>query len=126
MDAVTSLPLVDRLRICASVWADSTGGSLARLGKAVVNDGGFFTRLETQPQGTTTATLEKFARFLLDPANWPDGAVPREVEAFGHVTGITPDSAPVSRGKGGELSLPPLAGASAGLDFARPERGVVS
>lgn len=116
MDASTSLPLVDRLRISAALWAESTGGSLARLGKAVVNDGGFFTRLETQPQGTTTATLEKFARFLIDPANWPedaDGArcVPGEVVAFGHVIGVGHRlelSGGATRDDGDTLRLPAL------------------
>ena len=119
MDAHPTLPLLDRLRVCAVLWSEATDAKLARLGREVVNDGGFFARLESPGASTTTATLEKFARFLLDPANWPDAVVPGEVAAFGHVTGISPDPAPLSRGKGGELSLPPLAGAHA-------ERGVVA
>ena len=110
--------LVERLQRSADLWSEASGSSLSQLGRSAVNDSTFFSRLES-PRGPTTATLEKFARFLLDPANWPDAKVPREVVAFGHVTGITPDPAPVSRGKGGELSLPPLAGAHA-------ERGVVA
>lgn len=64
----------------------------------MVNDGGFFSRLQTQVQGVTTATLEKFAGFLVDPANWPEGAVPQEAIDLAHVTGITPASLALSRG----------------------------
>lgn len=42
-----------------------------------------------------------------------------DVRLSRHGAANTPDSAPVSRGKGGELSLPPL-------DGARAERGVVA
>ena len=81
--------LVDRLRACSELWVQSAPArSLPRLGRLVMNDGGFFTRIETTPT-TTTATLERFARFLADPANWPDEAVPDEVCAFAHVVGIT-------------------------------------
>ncbi len=94
MDQSPTLPLVDRLRASAAAWVDANEASLARLGRAVVNDGGFFTRLETQVQGTTTASLERFARFLVEPANWPADAsgarvVPAEVIAFGHAVGVS-------------------------------------
>lgn len=90
MDSQATLSLVDRLRLSADLWADANSASLARLGRLVVNDGGFFTRLETQVQGTTTASLEKFARFLVDASNWPEGQdVPAEVIAFGHAVGVS-------------------------------------
>ena len=88
MNTLTALPLVDRLRQVAQLWADAHEASLARLGKSVVNDGGFFTRLVTQVQGTSTATLEKFARFLGDPGNWPEGDVPQEAIDLAHRVGI--------------------------------------
>lgn len=87
MDTPTLITLPERLKNCADLWVSATSASLARLGRTVVNDSSFFKRLES-PQGTTTATLEKFARFLGDPANWPSGEVPQEVRAFVHVTGI--------------------------------------
>lgn len=98
------LPLIDRLRLCAALWTEANGATLARLGRSAVNDGGFFTRLENQVQGTTTASLERFARFMLDPANWPDGGVPEEVVAFGHAVGVTPPAGDLSAGKDGEIS----------------------
>lgn len=93
MNTVTALSLVDRLRHVAHMWVTSQDASLARLGKSVVNDGGFFTRLETQVQGTTTSTLEKFAAFLADPGNWPDGAVPQEAVDLAHRVGISTQEA---------------------------------
>jgi hypothetical protein len=89
MNTAPSLSLVDRLRLLAQLWAAQNDASLARLGKSVVNDGGFFTRLETQVQGTTTATLEKFAAFLANPGNWPDGVVPQEAVDLAHRVGIS-------------------------------------
>lgn len=83
--------LIDRLRCCADIWVASNAASLARLGRAVLNDSSYFNRTES-PQGTTTATLEKFARFLGDGGNWPDGAVPREVCEFVHVVGVSSEA----------------------------------
>lgn len=98
--------LLDRLLVSARLWAAATGRSLGALASVVVNHGSFFERLESPGASTTTATLEKFARFLVDPANWPDGAVPGEVAAFGHVTGISNGA---TLGDGGDtLRLPPL------------------
>lgn len=98
MDAQPSLPLTDRLQAVAALWIDAhpePRPSLARLGRQVVNDGGFFTRFETNPAAdTTTGTLAKFAAWLGDAANWPDGTVPEEAKAFAHVTGV---AVPASR-----------------------------
>lgn len=107
------MPLVDRLQLVAALWAESHAdesgrpASLARLGKAAIKDTGFFDRLGER--GPTTATLEKFARFLADPANWPpnadgESAVPEEAKAFAHVTGVTPEVAATSPGKADENS----------------------
>lgn len=84
-------PLVDRLRFCAQLWAEANDATFARLGTIVINDGGFFTRVESTAS-TTTKTLERFARFLGDAGQWPDGAVPSAVREFVHVVGVTPDS----------------------------------
>ena len=84
------ISLPDRLMDCAAIWVRANSATLARLGRLVVNDGGFFTRIEQPSASTTTATLERFARFLTDRANWPEGGVPDEVRAFAHVVGITP------------------------------------
>jgi hypothetical protein len=87
--AQPTITLLDRLIIAADLWAAANGGTRSRLSRTVINDGGFFGRLESPGASTTTATLEKFARFLGDAANWPGGAVPQEVCAFIHVTGVS-------------------------------------
>lgn len=79
---------IDRLTQCAQLWAEANGKSTTWLARAVVNDGGYFDRI-AETGSTTTLTLERFARFLCNVGNWPEGAVPAEVIAFGHVTGVS-------------------------------------
>ncbi len=98
--------LLDRLRHVAGQWCDANDASMAKLGRAVINDGGFFTRIVGQSGSTTTATLEKFARYLIDPVNWPEGAVARDAIAFGHVVGVIPQCEAAATGLPGELSGP--------------------
>lgn len=98
------LPLVDRLFAAARLWAQAHEATVARLGRHVVNDTAFFTRLEQPGASTTTATLERFATYLLAPANWPDGAVPREVVDFGHAVGVSAPAPAASAGQAGEVS----------------------
>jgi hypothetical protein len=70
-----SMTLLETILAVASLWADSRGhSSTARLSTIVANDGGLLKRLEAGG-GTTVATLDKFAVFLRDPANWGD-AIP--------------------------------------------------
>jgi hypothetical protein len=83
------VPLVERLKRVATLWAESTGRTLGALASTVANHGSFFERLETPGAGTTTATLEKFAQFLVEPDNWPEGKVPDEVCRFAHAVGIS-------------------------------------
>ncbi len=102
----TPLPLLDRLRRCAQLWCDANDATPARLGREVINDGGFFARID-DGAGATTATLERFARFFADVANWPEGVdavIPQEVLAFVHVTGISPVPGEGATGLAGELS----------------------
>lgn len=101
------LSLPDLLRTVADAWVlagTADRASLARLGRAVVNDSSFFTRLENPQASTTTATLERFARFLLDPANWPDGRVVQEAREFAHRLGVTLAPAHLATGQSGDLS----------------------
>lgn len=100
----TAPNLIDRLRASARVWTTRHEATFARLGREVVNDGGFFARIESPGASTTTATLERFARFFSDPVNWPDGLVPAEVCDFLHVVGITPAAAAPATGQNSELS----------------------
>lgn len=92
MTANTGKTLVDALMECAELWCVAhtpEPAPLARLGRLAVGDGGFFTRLPTQSKGATTDTLERFARFLLDPANWPDGRVVPHAREFAHRLGVS-------------------------------------
>lgn len=86
--------LVERLRRCAALWIGASDATPARLGRVVVNDGGFFTRIEGAGASVTTATLEKFAAFFGSAANWPGEAVPAEVVDFvRRVSGAPPQAA---------------------------------
>lgn len=96
-------PLVERLKAAAQIWADCNAATLARLGRSVMNDNGFFSRIDANPV-TTTATLERFARFLGDASNWPDGMVPEDVWAFVHVTGVSSEIEEKSTGQISDLS----------------------
>jgi len=112
MEPAPALSLVARLRAVAQIWVDRLDSSLSRLALNVVNDRGFFTRLETQVQGVTTATLEKFAAFLADPANWPEGAVPQEALDLAHVVGVSTPALAPSPGNSCENSLTQIGSAA--------------
>lgn len=100
MDTANILTLDDRLRLACAAWCAAHEARPGRLGRLAINDGGFFTRLENNPAAsTTTATLEKFARFLADPANWPEGEVADEAKALAHVVGVSPAADSLSAGK---------------------------
>ena len=98
------LSIDERLKACAQLWAEANGSSPARLGRLVANDTKFFTRLDAPGASTTIAMAERFARFLADPANWPEGNVPEEVRAFAHVTGVSVADATPSTGLSNEKS----------------------
>ena len=99
MDITTEpAPLVERLKSAAQQWANANDATLARLGRVVMNDNGFFSRIDGNPV-TTTATLEKFARFLGEVGNWPTGVVPDDVLAFVHVTGVTAETEGLATGQ---------------------------
>lgn len=123
MEQVRTLSLVERLEQVAAIWVEAHEATLARLGRAVVNDPGFFTGLAEKPQGTTTVTLGKFAVFFADPANWPaaiaegdegapcgpnasplEGRIPEAALQFCHAVGVTAPVAALSAGKGDHLS----------------------
>ena len=93
MDTSPPLTQLDRLYRAADCWTAAHEASRARLARLVVNDTGFFSRLESGKANPTLATLERFARFFADGANWPDGRVPAaaevEVAAFCHVNGVS-------------------------------------
>lgn len=96
--------LTERLVAAGERWAAAHDATLARLGKMVVNDTAFFTNLARMRRGPSTGTLEEFAQFLADPANWPDGDVAEEAKALAHVVGVTAPAAAVSAGKAGAIS----------------------
>ena len=110
--AEAELPsLTDRLALCAALWTAANSATLARLGTLVVNDGGFFTRVGTGTS-TTTKTLERFARFLIEPGNWPAGDVPQEICLFAHVVGV---SAAI------DTASPDIAAESIGAEVPEPD-----
>jgi hypothetical protein len=91
--------LKSRLLASANSWVVATSLAegrevpLNRLAKLVMDDGKFFAGLDSRRYGPSVDTLEKFARFLSDPANWPDGLVPEEAIQFAHVTGVSSEGA---------------------------------
>lgn len=103
-----SNPLPDALLHCGELWCashaeDGDPAPLSRLSKRAVGDGGFFTRMADQ-KGVSTYTLERFARYLRDPANWPGGDVPADVCELAHRVGVTGESPALSTGQGGAMS----------------------
>ncbi|WP_370179937.1 hypothetical protein [Alteriqipengyuania sp.] len=116
------IDLKTRLSLCAEAWATAhtdDGGErapLSRLSKRVMDDGKFFDNLGAMRRGPSTDTLEKFARYLIDPANWPEGRVASEAVELAHVVGVTLPASDVSAGLSGDLS-----GASASPSEVAPE-----
>lgn len=104
------IDLKTRLASAAHAWGHSCTAAegepvpLSRLSKRVMDDGKFFENLASMRRGPSTDTLEKFARFLADPANWPDGAVAEEAKALAHVVGVCPGNAIPSAGKADGIS----------------------
>ncbi len=96
--------LTERLVTASECWTAACDVTLARLGKIVANDTAFFTNLAKMRRGPSTDTLEKFARFLADAANWPEGEVAEEAKALAHVVGVSPVDAVQSAGKINEIS----------------------
>jgi len=105
MNAPQPLTLEDRLRIACASWCAANDAKPGRLGRLAINDGGFFTRLENNPgASTTTTTLTRFAEFLADPANWPDGLVAEEAQALAHVVGVSGQAGARAEGRAKEVS----------------------
>lgn len=61
-----------RLFTAADAWCAATGRSLGGLSSLVTNHGSTLERLRDPGAAVTDVTLEKFARFFADPANWPE------------------------------------------------------
>lgn len=112
MSLITPIKPRERLLQAAELWSEATGRSLGALSSLVSNHGSTLDRLRDPANAVTDKVVEKFARYLIDPANWPEGvAVPEAVAAFGQVVGVCPhdpaNSAPAlaaSAGKIGENS----------------------
>lgn len=108
------IDLKSALLVCAEEWArrhgDESGPApLSRLGKQVAGDAKFFGRVADRDGGMNLATLEKFAAYLLDPANWPEpvgggGRVPQEARDLAHRCGISLNAARQATGNNAELS----------------------
>ena len=111
-----TLSLTDRLLAAARVWIEAHDVTLARLGRTVVNDTSFFARLDKPNASPTTATLEKFARFLADPVNWPEGKVADEAKGLAHVVGVSAPAASLSAGQSVDASSRSCSPSDAGRD----------
>jgi hypothetical protein len=99
METHTTPSLVERLHKCGLIWTEAHDAPLTRLGRLVVNDGGLLQRIGQPGVSVTTATLEKCAAFLAEPANWLDGAVPQDVIDLAHVVGVSAPAPALSAGK---------------------------
>jgi hypothetical protein len=99
METKISNTLTERLHRCGMAWSAAHEAPLTRLGRIVVNDGGLLQRISQPGASVTTATLEKFAGFLADPANWPEGEVPQEALNLAHVVGVSAAAPTLSPGK---------------------------
>ena len=96
--------LKTRLLDCADLWsAAHADAPVSRIGKAVAGDANLLKRLR-DGGGLNLGTLENAARFLADPANWPDGDVPEMVRDFAHVTGVSVADGAASTGHAGDVS----------------------
>ena len=105
MNSPASIPLRDRLLAAASSWASATGRSFGALSARVMDDGKTLDRLADDPaRAVYDTTIAKFARFLADAANWPEGEVAEEAKALAHVVGVSPVAVPQSAGKIEEIS----------------------
>lgn len=98
METKITNTLTERLHACAVLWTAAHGAAPGRIGRVVANDAGLLPRIAQPGASVTTATLEKFAGFLADPANWPGGDVPQEAIDLAHVTGVSPAAAALSPG----------------------------
>lgn len=103
MDQPASLSLRERLLGTAHVWCETTGKSLGSLSTTVTGTG---KTLKQYADGMTItdAKLEQFARFLADPANWPDGMVAEEARTLAHVCGVSAADSASSAGLSCEMS----------------------
>ena len=99
METQTIPTLVERLHKCGLIWTEAHDAPLTRLGRLVVNDGGLLQRIGQPGVSVTTATLERIAAFLADPANWPAGEVAQEAIDLAHVVGVTLPCPALSAGK---------------------------
>lgn len=96
---IPTLTIAEHLCQCARRWTETHNARPTSLGYAVARDGKISQRLLSGQGDVTTGTLEKFAAFFADPANWPEGDVPAEAAAFAHRVGVSAATPPVSSGK---------------------------
>lgn len=90
------MTLIERLTAAAELWARARERSLATLATMVVNDGNFFVRIAAPGADVRVGTVEKFARFLVDAGNWPDGDVPLGAVELAHAAGVKPPAEALS------------------------------
>lgn len=87
------LRLRDHLLLVADIWATRTDRSTGALSSVVTNNGRSLERLRDPATSVTDATIERFAVFLADVDNWPDGVIPQEALDLAHRVGISTQEA---------------------------------
>ncbi|MBX7459530.1 hypothetical protein [Qipengyuania huizhouensis] len=100
MNSPATIPLRDRLLAAAGAWTASTGRSSGALSARVMDDGKTLDRLAEDPgRAVYDTTISKFAKFLVDPENWPEGEVADEAKALAHVVGVSAPAPALSAGQ---------------------------
>lgn len=122
------MDLKSRLMECAAAWAAAWSAAEGRefeiktLSKRVMDDGKFLDGLTERRYGPTTDTLERFARYFLEPATWP-AEIPEVVRVFAHVVGVSaaeagPSSDNAAFGIGAGSPVPGAGGGQQSLEAA--------
>lgn len=103
-DIQAPVRLREALRRAADEWCTATGRSLGALSTLVSNYAGTISRLDDPGAAITDLKLEQFARWLAQPANWPEGRVEKGAEEFAHRVGISVAGTVPASGKPEQLS----------------------
>ncbi|MBD2842683.1 hypothetical protein [Erythrobacter rubeus] len=81
--------LRDGLRAAADEWCAATGRTHGALSSLVANHGGALARLDDPASAITDLKLEQFARWLMQPGNWPESEVGEKALEFAHRVGVS-------------------------------------
>ncbi|KLE32438.1 hypothetical protein [Aurantiacibacter luteus] len=97
-------PLLDLLNACADTWAQANMTTLAQLSLRVTGGNNRFFRDLAAGSDPGVGRVERFARFLHDPANWPEGLVPEVACELAHRVGVSGAALSAATGQAVDLS----------------------